>query len=103
MSWPGFPRYKGSLRMMGQLITISSLITPPSILDVEYATAVGLNDDASQGGQLCNDNWLEDWITLSAEAPLTPTVPAKAQAICTPLDVVQWGKALRNHPNQRLV
>lgn len=72
-------------------------------LGLQYATTVNPNDDdVSQSGHVSDDNWWEDWITLSSEAPVTPLVPAEAQPIHALLDAVQWEEARRNYPNQSL-
>ena len=91
------------MRIVGKHAAIFNVVPLLSVLDPECEATVDLGDGAGQAGHFGNNNWWENWIALSSGAPIAPLVPAGAQAIYAPLNIIQWGGALRDHPNQPLV
>ena len=49
------------------------------------------------------EKWLPEWKKQLSLAPVTPTVPAVAQTISTPLDLSVWCYFLRGYPDRDLV
>lgn len=52
---------------------------------------------------LSDDEWLQEWTSLSSKGRVTPIVPHPACLIHTPLLLSRWKEALEGHPNQPLV
>ena len=49
------------------------------------------------------EKWLPEWKKQLSLAPVTPTVPAVAQTISTPLNLSVWCYFLRGYPDRDLV
>ena len=62
-----------------------------------------MEDTASAKG-MGKYNYTEDLLNLEKKHPgVAPTLPITAQKIQTPLNIENWAKALRHHPNQVFV